>query len=326
MNGLENMLNGNSMSRKYLHVSVGNLNVDITIFIQEMPKTDTSVFANDLVLSPGGSASNYAVAVAFYGHRVSLVATTSINPLVNDILSTLKDRGVDVSIVKRVEGIPGIVVSIVTENGEKRMFKYKGVNEFLSPNDIPLDLLKEANIVHLTSISPNIVNEVSSRAQKLGILVSYDPGVYAIISREKVLKTLDKVNILFLNRVEAKELAGTNTDSLLKYGLDIIAIKKGAGGAYVIQHNQKYYYGVSKPILKPINTTGAGDVFDAFFNASYLDYRDVCKALLYALSASSLKTSCRESIICFDKSLLNKQLRRTIVEVLKNPDEWVIED
>ncbi len=314
------------MGRGYLHVSVGNLNIDLTLYIPRLPVFDESVIVNDMLLSPGGSASNYASAVACYGHRATLIAAASTNPMVDNILEELRRRGVDTRFVKRVDGDPGLVIVVVTSNGEKIMLKYRGVNELLSPNDVPRELLDQANIVHLASIPPNIAEEIAGRASRLGIIVSYDPGVYAVSEKERVIKMLDKIDILFLNRVEAKELAGANMESLLKYGLSLLVIKKGAGGAFVVQHGSFYYRGRSKPIGKPINTTGAGDAFDAFFNAAYLDYKDPGKALSYGLAAGTLQTMCKTSIICCDMELFKKQLLMTTVEVMKEPDEWIIED
>lgn len=314
------------MGKKYLHISVGNLNMDITLHIPRLPGFDESIFANELLICPGGAASNYASAVACYGHRVSLVASTSTNPVIDIILEELVKRDIDTKYVKRINGKPGLVIVLVTSNGEKIMLKYRGVNELLSPNDVPRELLDEANIVHLASIPPNIAEEIANRASRLGILVSYDPGIYVSSKKERLLKMLNLVDILFLNRVEAKKLVGTDIESLLKYGLSIVVIKKGAGGAYVVQHSSFYYYGRSKPLEKPINTTGAGDAFDAFFNASYLDYKDLGKALLYGLAAGTLQTMCRTSMFCCDQELFRRQLLSTTVEVLKEPEDWIIED
>jgi len=314
------------MASKPLHVSIGNLNIDITIYTPKIPGKDESIVVEDLTIGPGGSASNYAVAVSCYGHRSVLVASTSSYEYVDRVLKELVEHGVDTRFVKRVEGEPGTVIVIVVESGERIMFRYRGVNEFLSPSDIPRELLEEASIVHLTSISPSIVKEVGERASRLGLLVSYDPGYYVSTHREAVLNALRHVNILFLNRVEAKQLAGARIESLLKHGLEAVVVKKGAGGAYLIQHGGLYYHGVSKPTGNIVNTTGSGDAFDAFFNAAYLDHRDLGKALQYGLAAGTFKAMCRSSTIICDKRGIRRQLNYTSIEVIKNPDEWIIED
>ncbi|MET1160819.1 MAG: PfkB family carbohydrate kinase [Thermoprotei archaeon] len=314
------------MKDKPLHICVGNLNIDITFFVDKIPDLDEAVIAGEAIFSPGGSASNYAVATACYGHRSALVASTSTSPLVDDIIEELRRRGVIVDYIKRVEGIPGLVFVVVTSKGEKIMFKYRGLNELLSPNDVPRELLSEANIVHIASIPPRLAREIAERAIKMGVLVSYDPGAYATMDKDEVLHLLNIINIVFLNRVEAKTLTGGNLEKLLKYNIDYIVIKKGSAGAFVLEHGNKYYYGVSKPIGKPINATGAGDAFDAFFNAALLDYNDAGKALQYGLAGGAYKTLSKTSIIECNRGAIKKQLDNTFVEITRKPESWVLED
>ncbi len=313
-------------SGKPIHVSVGNLNIDITMYVPRIPGSDESVIADDIVIGPGGSASNYSIAVTYYGHQAYLIASTSTNPLVDTVLEKLNNIGVVTKFVKRVEEDPGIVSVIVIPGGEKIMVKYRGANELLSPNDVPRQLLELATIIHMASIPPSIAMEIAMRASGLGILISYDPGAYALYAKSKVLSMLNYINILFVNRVEAKTLTGGKVENLLKYGTDLIVIKKGPAGAYVLQHGGTVYHGVSKPIRNPVDSTGAGDAFDAFFNSAYIDYRDPGKALSYALAAGALKVMCRGSILCWDKQLFSKQLSETLVEELKKPENWILED
>ncbi len=308
-----------------IHIAVGNLNVDITMYVPRLPKPDESIIADDTDIGPGGAASNYSVAVSIYGHRVYLIASTSIDPLVSSMLKELEKRGVNTFYVKRVEGPPGIVNVIVIPGGERFIVKYRGVNELLTPNDVPKTLLKKASLIHMASIPPNIAGEIAERALGFGLLISYDPGAYALTMPDRVLKILKYVSILFLNRREAKALA-VDIDHLLDHGPQMVVVKKGGAGALIAVHGGVYYKGISRPLKPPVNSTGAGDAFAAFFNSAYLDYHDPGKALQYGLAAGALKVTCRGSQLCWDKQYFNKQLGETSVEKIKNPEEWMIED
>ncbi len=315
------------MSRRdHIHVAIGNLNIDISLYVDHVPSRDESIVSSDAHVGAGGAASNYAVAVRYYGHQVYLIATTSSHPFVDYILDELASIGVNVSYVKRVEGIPGIVSIIVErDSGERIMVKHRGVNSLLSPNDIPRSALKEASIAHIASVEPSVALEIARRAHSLGVLVSYDPGSGAFEKKDRVLETIKYSNIVFLNRVEAKTLA-SNPWKLLNIGPDLVVVKKGSAGAYVLHPSGRVYHGLSKPIRRVVDTTGAGDAFAAFFNSCYLDSHDVLKALQYGLAAATLKTGCRGSRLCFELELFNKQLNETMVEALRNPPEWVLED
>ncbi|NPA98245.1 MAG: ribokinase, partial [Crenarchaeota archaeon] len=43
---------------KPLHISVGNLNIDISMYVQSFPGPDESIIADDALISCGGSATN----------------------------------------------------------------------------------------------------------------------------------------------------------------------------------------------------------------------------------------------------------------------------
>ncbi|WFO75290.1 carbohydrate kinase family protein [Desulfurococcaceae archaeon MEX13E-LK6-19] len=312
--------------KQHVHVAIGNLNIDITLYVNKLPGPDESLIASDARIGAGGAASNYAVAVTYYGHIAYLIASTSSYSFVDHVIEDLARIGVRTDYIKRVDGIPGIVSIIVDSKGEKIMVKHRGVNSMLSPNDVPRDLLEKASIVHIASVEPSVALEIARRANSLGVLVSYDPGSGVFESKDIVFNVINYTNILFLNRAEAKALVGPDISKLLNRGPWIIVIKKGAAGAYAIEPGGTVYHGLSKPIRKPVDTTGAGDAFAAFFNAAYLDSKDVGKALEYGLAAAALKVMCRGSRLCFNKTLFNKQLAETMVEKLKNPPEWVLED
>ncbi len=312
--------------RDHVHVAIGNLNIDITFYVDKLPGPDEAIVSSDANIGVGGAASNYAVAIAYYGHRSYLVATTSSYGFIDSVLEELLRLGVNIKYIKRVEGAPGIVSIIVNKKGERVMVKHRGVNSLLSPNDVPREILKIASIAHIASIEPSVALEIARRASSLGVMVSYDPGSGVYEDPETVLRVLEYTNILFLNRREALQLAGPNPTKLLDRGPEIIVIKKGPGGAYVIQPGNIVYHGISRPIRPPVDTTGAGDAFAAFFNATYLDSHEIGRALQYALAAGALKVTCRGSRLCLDRHLFNKQLMETMVEAMRNPPPWLLED
>jgi len=59
-----------------LHASVGNINVDLTIYLEKLPNPDESIKAEKFSVGKGGGALNYAVAVSRYGHRARLIGVT----------------------------------------------------------------------------------------------------------------------------------------------------------------------------------------------------------------------------------------------------------
>jgi ribokinase len=109
------------------HVVVGNLNIDITIFIERIPGPDESSKADKVVLNIGGAAVNYSVAASRYGHKSHLVGVTTNLFEKMGLLEEIERRGVNTSNVVVVsDGMPGISIILQPPEGQRRIISYRG--------------------------------------------------------------------------------------------------------------------------------------------------------------------------------------------------------
>jgi len=305
-----------------LHVSVGNFNVDVVLYVGKMPGRDESVNAVEAYIGPGGAATNYAVAVARYGHRAALIAAASRSPLASAYLEEVERLGVDVSGVMLLDASPGLVVVIVLPGGERSMIRAPGANSFLAPEMVDRGLLEEASVVHMATLGSEKALRIAEAAGG-GRIVSYDPGFYAGESPELLLQTLRRVDVLFLNRDEYAKIR-LRIGDLLAAGPRVVVVKLGERGAAAFTAGGEAYHAHAEPLGVPIDATGAGDAFDAFFNAAYLDSGDVGEALRYAAAAGAMKTLCRGSALCWDSELFRRHLERSTVRRLEEPVEKLL--
>ncbi|MEM0506692.1 MAG: PfkB family carbohydrate kinase [Thermosphaera sp.] len=312
-------------SKSYIHVSVGNLNLDVVTYVERPIGPDESLIAESLEIRPGGAAANYAVATVWFGHKSFLISSISNHELARTALQKVYERGVVTTYVKTVDDAPGMVIIMVYPDGNRSMIRFLGANRSLSPGDVPLELLKESNVVHMASINPSIACEIASVAKKYVPLVSYDPGGFVATAKSKVLKTLKHVNLLFLNKEEAFTLSEGSITRLLDYDVEILAVKLGSKGAVAFTNN-KAWHSFAEPVEKIVDTTGSGDAFNAVFNSVYIETGDLERALKYGVAAGTLKASCRGSFICKDKRVLRKQLLKTIVKPFTGDLTDVIRD
>lgn len=305
------------------HVSIGSFSIDIVMFATRCSRYGK---INKVVWSPGGSATIYAVSAVIYGHRASLVASTSKSSLTRVFLNRIERLGVDTRFVKTSSGKPGFSFITIDSRGETIVYEYTGVNRKLSETVFEEDIFSEANLVYIGSSKLSVINRFVDQAYRKGVLISIDPGLQLNASLDKLSRILSKTNTLFIAKEDFLRLTKGDTEILFKHGVDKIVVKKGLGSAILLEHGGVVATGYLKNIEKTRNVVGSSDAFNAFFNSVYMDTGDPYRALQYALTASVLKAKCELSIPCYTREELNKQLSRSIVEIDKNRDKLVSEE
>jgi sugar/nucleoside kinase (ribokinase family) len=155
--------------------------------------------------------------------------------------------------------------------------------------------------VHLTSyylqkgLQPQF-GEILQRAKALGLTTSFDPNSDPSDRwNSKINAVLEYTDILFVNEREAIKLTGARTAQAalrtLGEKVPCVVVKRGAKGAIAIQDNEVFTDSGFR--VKALDTTGAGDCFDAGFLSAYLMKQPPAECLRFgnacgALSAISI--------------------------------------
>ncbi len=275
-------------------VSIGNANVDITVFVERIPDQDEAVPALAATVTSGGSASNFALAASKLGAKVTMIASVGDDTLGELYLRRMRDGGVDVDHVKVVDGRrTGIVVVLNVLGESRRMIESLGANAELGPKDImeKEEVLKVADEVHMASVGVPVARAVTELTKE----VSWDPGTRVLARNHyEVWNLLDRVKRIFLNSKEAKILSGEDdlveaAKRIGREGPDEVIIKKGSGGAIAWADGE--LIDVKAIEVKVVDTTGAGDVFAATYLVSRHRGYDVLRSIRLANSAAALKIS-----------------------------------
>jgi len=258
-----------------LVMSCGNANVDIFMVVDDFPRTDQEVIARDLYVMMGGSAANFAVALSKLGTPTCFVGCIGDDELGKEFIKDLELNNVRTKYVIKIpeRGTGRVFILVKASTGEKVMVAYRGANECLSAELFPSALFEEARHFHISSVPPDKAQNFLRAAKDKGISTSYDPGGYAAKGFDAFKDVFPYVNILFLNRIEAKMISGaedlnSSAKRLVKEGVDIVTIKLGDKGSMSSDGKRTFYVQAFK--VPVIDTTGAGDVFDAGFVYGYL--------------------------------------------------------
>ncbi|MFQ6050993.1 MAG: carbohydrate kinase family protein [Candidatus Hydrothermarchaeota archaeon] len=264
-------------------LSIGSLNIDIVVQIEDFPELDSEVLIKDLYEMHGGSAANFAVALSKLGMNVSFFGAVG-NDVYGDLLKKELDRNkVDTSYLKNVEGKSGLVVVLVDKTGENRMFAYRGANKNLNPDDLNKDFLSLFDWIHVASVERDIIMKVCKYCGKL----SYSPGSIMVdFGLDYIEDIFNYCKYVFLNKGEALKLFGENLEEAKRYRSEFI-ITLGKQGSLLIGKETIRCKGYE---VEVVDTTGAGDSFAAGFIYGILNY-DVKKALKLANACAALKTT-----------------------------------
>jgi sugar/nucleoside kinase (ribokinase family) len=158
--------------------------------------------------------------------------------------------------------------------------------------------MKRHEHMHLTSyylqqgLRPAF-SELFKKAKAEGLTTSFDPNSDPNSSwSDDIKKVLRNTDVLFVNNREAKQLTGfsKNRDALNALGelVTCAVIKLGRDGALAIRNGDVTKHPGFK--VDALDTTGAGDSFDAGFVSAYLNGRSIEDCLRHGNACGALST------------------------------------
>jgi len=274
--------------------SIGHANVDITLFVPELPAPDEDVKVQASMIGTGGAASNFAICVKRLGEEAELLAVVGDDLFGKFFLERLVKQGVNVSNVEVAKGTSTGMVVVINEVGkQRRMISVSGANARMNSEIIQKwsTAISEADFVHVASLEIENALVIAEERDDL----SWDPGTKVVrLGLEKLKPMFSSLRVILLNREETRLLAGRNDIKdairfLSDLGPEEVVVKLGANGSMAFVDAVFYEAPALSPLV--VDTTGAGDVFDATYLVSRARGYDVEEALKLANVASALKIS-----------------------------------
>lgn len=283
-------------------VSAGNVEVKFGQVEQLVEKATVTL---------GSSGAITACAAAAQDLRVAVCAVVGDDPMGEWTREQLRSRGVDVSaVVARPGRTTGLSVVLTREDGDRAILTYSGTMPELSAADVPAALLERARHVHASSyfLQAGLQADLPSifrRAREHGATTSLDTGWAPQGEWSVAGPALRDLSYLLPNEAECDHLAAAlcprsghrarGSDRVLSCAAALaalgpgVAVKLGsAGGLAVGADGAVLVHG--RPVA-PVDTTGAGDCFNAGFLAGLLDGAGMTGALQRAVATGSVAVS-----------------------------------
>ncbi len=286
------------------HIAVvGSANVDLTTFIDALPRPGETIFGKHFDLGFGGKGANQAVAARLCGANVRMVARVGNDLFGPATIKNFESFGIDCAQVKVIDGVSsGVAPIFVDESGQNRIIVVKGANDRLLPEDVTAaaSVLQSARCVILQLEIPlATVYHTIRLAKSNGSLCILNPAPGQPLDIQQVRLA----DYLIPNESEAEAITGLSVRSpqeaatcaknLLGQGVPRVIITLGDKGALLATPEKTEL--VPAFSVKTKDTTGAGDAFIgslAVFLAEGVPEREaVLRANLYAaLSVTKVGT------------------------------------
>jgi len=234
-------------------VGIGNLNYDIIMLVDRFPEFHEKVQAKDAYFGLGGAAGNTVSWLATMGLRCGFLGAVGDDEIGDMHIKYFENIGVDTEGIKKVSNKRSGVAVVMVSGQDKRIVKHLGAN---TERRVSEKYLKLARHVHISSGPEPIVERAIGMAKRVGATVSLDIG------EAKLPESVDKVDYLMMNEDEYRRKFGSL--DLKPCPARNVVVTLNGGGA-LLRNTKGGVFEVRGLSAKVVDSTGAGDAFDAGF-------------------------------------------------------------
>jgi sugar/nucleoside kinase (ribokinase family) len=258
----------------------------------------TEKLVDEARLVIGGSGAIMACGAARLGLRTAFVGVVGDDVFGRFMLAALRERSVDTTGCLVDPNRP-TGLSVILSHGEDRaILTSPGTIGDLRGEVVDADLVRSARHVHVSSyyLQEGLQRDLPGlflEAREAGTTTSIDPNWDPSEEWDSgLLSLLELTDCFFPNSAEARAITGVDdvdiaAEALAEHGT-VVAVKFGQGGGLAMSGGE-VVRSESIP-ANVVDTTGAGDSFDAGFLAGRLNGWPLDRCLALAVACGSLST------------------------------------
>jgi sugar/nucleoside kinase (ribokinase family) len=226
---------------------------------------------------PGGCARNTLHGLARFGEKCAFLGMVGKDARGKIYKRLLEEESI-VSLLIESETPTAIALALVTPDGERTMRTYQGASLETRGDHLDPHLFKQPKLVHLegyTLFNDDLTESAMRLAKENGAKISFDLASFETVKKFKdhILYLLENyVDIVFANQKEVYALIGESDEAIAADFLgdlcEIGVVLMGSKGCFVKQGAIKLH-APAYPV-EPLDTTGAGDLFESGFLHGYM--------------------------------------------------------
>lgn len=263
--------------------------MDLVVTSSRRPGAGETVLGESFKTVPGGKGANQAVAAARLGGEVTMIGRVGDDAFGQDILNNFKANAVNTQNVKPVTHSESGTAHIILAEGDNSIVFVEAANREVTPEyvDQAAEAIRNADIVLIQQEIPEeTVVRVSSLCAEYGTPLLLNPAPARTVPQE----VIDNAAYITPNEHEAEILfQGMSPAEALRKYPNKLFITEGSKGV-------RYFDGAEE-ILVPtykvvaVDTTGAGDTFNAAFAVALAEGKPLQESIRFANRAASLSVT-----------------------------------
>ena len=275
---------------------------DLAFFGKSIPVSGETIIGNNYIIGPGGKGSNQAVAAAKAGAKTYFISKIGDDQFGSMAIKIYDEVGVDYSKLiispDHATGVAGILVD--QKSGKNAINVVPGAAGALTNRDVDqasqiiknsevfltqLEAPKEVVFYSLQMAHDNSVTTILNPAPASSIDLNIFPLIDYFTPNETEASFY--VDYKVENELDAKKAS----DQFLDWGIRNIIITMGEKGAYFANKEEQFHVPIvnlQKPVL---DTTGAGDAFNAGFAVALTEKHNMKDAIKFANATAGLSTT-----------------------------------
>ncbi len=255
---------------------IGSVNVDHVFEVKDFSQPGQTIHCDNYAIYKGGKGANQAAAAARITD-ISFLACIGNDEFGKEQILEFNNLGIDTSHVEIIEDRNTGLASIqINSKGENSIVIDAGANEALSPQ-----LLKKHSAV--IAASDYALVQLETPMETVEVLADIcQQNRTKLILNPAPAKPLSKlllnnIYIITPNETETEVITGINVSDDFSLqdasewfhnsGVDIVIITLGARGVYLCERGKPGKL-ISGYRVNPVDTTGAGDIFNGVLAAS----------------------------------------------------------
>ena len=229
-------------------------------------------FIRRLSVSPGGLTANSAVILSAFGTKTYLLDTLGDDPYTPMLLADLQSHGIDTDYIEVLPGEENIRAQILLSGNEKTVLLYENHKPFITMTPQKRALMEGASYLYTTMVNMKEIADNRALIADLvarGVKIMYDAerSTFHAYDDPDDRFYFDNAAILSFNDASLAKFCGAEglaaIDRLIGDSDKIVLLTLGAKGCIV--KTRAGEIPVPAYDVQPVDTTGAGDTFNAGF-------------------------------------------------------------